>query len=55
MLALHELAGSLGYSGIAISAQSHAVGFYEGLGYVAAGDEYLEAGIPHREMHLRLD
>ncbi|MGE0058151.1 MAG: GNAT family N-acetyltransferase [Dehalococcoidia bacterium] len=53
MSALHDLARSLGYRGAALSAQSHAVGFYEGLGYVAQGDEYFEAGIPHREMHIR--
>jgi predicted GNAT family N-acyltransferase len=54
MEALHGLAREMGYSSIAISAQSHAVGFYEGLGYVAVGYEYFEAGIPHLEMHVRL-
>jgi ElaA protein len=55
MAALHDLARGLGYRDVGLSAQSHAVGFYEGLGYAAQGDEYFEAGIPHREMHLRLN
>ncbi len=53
MAALHDIARGLGYGEAALSAQSHAVGFYESLGYVAQGDEYFEAGIPHREMHIR--
>ena len=53
MRALHEDAGRRGYGGIAISAQAHAEAFYAGLGYVAHGPLYLEAGIPHRAMELR--
>lgn len=33
-----------------ISAQAHAVGFYEKLGFAAQGDGYDEAGIPHQDM-----
>lgn len=33
-----------------LSSQVHAMAFYEKLGFVACSDEYLEAGIPHREM-----
>ncbi len=33
-----------------LGAQTHAIGFYEGLGFVAEGPEYLDAGIPHRDM-----
>lgn len=33
-----------------LSAQSHAIGFYERLGFVAEGAEFLDAGIPHRNM-----
>ncbi len=54
MAALHEEARGRGATGIAISAQLHALPFYEGLGYVAAGPVYLEAGIDHRAMTLRL-
>jgi predicted GNAT family N-acyltransferase len=37
-----------------LHAQSHAKDFYARHGYVAVGEEYLEAGIPHVEMRARL-
>jgi predicted GNAT family N-acyltransferase len=37
-----------------LSSQSHAVPFYERLGYRAEGEEYLDVGIPHRRMRLAL-
>ncbi|KCV82642.1 N-acetyltransferase GCN5 [Actibacterium atlanticum] len=36
-----------------LSAQTHALGFYESLGFLAYGEEYPDAGIPHRDMELR--
>lgn len=33
-----------------LGAQSYAIGFYERLGFSVVGDEYLDAGIPHRDM-----
>ena len=33
-----------------LGAQTHAIGFYEKLGFTAFGPEYLDAGIPHRDM-----
>ncbi|MEP3631293.1 MAG: GNAT family N-acetyltransferase [Hyphomicrobiales bacterium] len=33
-----------------LSAQTYAIPFYERLGFVAFGDEYDDAGIPHRDM-----
>ncbi len=36
--------------GIRISAQARLTRFYQGLGFVAVGDEYLEDNIPHLEM-----
>ena len=33
-----------------LEAQTHALRFYEKLGYAAEGPEYLDAGIPHRLM-----
>lgn len=33
-----------------LGAQVHAIGFYEKLGFVAQGDIYDDAGIPHRDM-----
>lgn len=38
----------------ALSAQKHALGFYEKLGYQKHGGEYLEAGIPHYDMTKKL-
>ena len=38
----------------ALGSQVHALGFYEKLGFVAHGPEYDDAGIPHRDMTLRL-
>jgi len=51
---LHAEAAARGYSRIEISAQLHAIPFYERLGYIAGGPVYLEAGIEHRAMHLTL-
>jgi len=33
-----------------LGAQTHAIGFYEALGFVVEGPEYLDAGIAHRDM-----
>jgi predicted GNAT family N-acyltransferase len=33
-----------------LHAQVHAVGFYTRAGFVVVGDEFEEAGIPHRRM-----
>lgn len=37
-----------------LGAQTWALGFYEALGFTAYGPEYLDAGIPHRDMVCRL-
>ena len=37
-----------------LGAQTHALGFYERLGFVAFGAEYDDAGIRHRDMSLSL-
>ncbi len=39
---------------VKLSAQTHALGFYEKLGFAAYGPEYDDAGIPHRDMVLAL-
>jgi predicted GNAT family N-acyltransferase len=39
---------------VRLSAQIHAAGFYARHGFVAEGDEYLEAGIPHVAMKMSL-
>ena len=52
--ALIERARQLDYPRVVLHAQSHALGFYERHGFVAQGPEFMEAGIPHREMVLVL-
>ncbi|QBX33623.1 GNAT family N-acetyltransferase [Paracoccus liaowanqingii] len=37
-----------------LGSQTHAIGFYEKLGFVAQGPVYDDAGIPHRDMTLNL-
>ncbi|SDW31982.1 GNAT family N-acetyltransferase [Roseicitreum antarcticum] len=36
-----------------LGAQTHAIGFYQKLGFEVAGPEYMDAGIPHHDMILR--
>ena len=37
-----------------LGARTDAIGFYEALGFQAIGSEFIDAGIPHREMVLEL-
>lgn len=46
--------GLPGVGCVKLGAQTHALGFYERLGFVAFGPEFLDAGIPHRDMVLML-
>jgi predicted GNAT family N-acyltransferase len=55
MEALHEEARTRGHGGITLSAQLHAIPFYERLGYAARGPVYLDAGIEHRDMNLAFE
>ncbi|MFE2329793.1 GNAT family N-acetyltransferase [Streptomyces sp. NPDC059385] len=52
--AIEAEAVALGLAAVDLGAQTHALGFYERLGYVAYGPEFLDAGIPHRAMRRRL-
>ncbi|WPY00233.1 GNAT family N-acetyltransferase [Candidatus Trichorickettsia mobilis] len=38
-----------------LGAQTHAIPFYENLGFSICSDEYIEAGIPHRDMQIILN
>jgi predicted GNAT family N-acyltransferase len=49
-----EKARHLGMQEVFLNAQSHALGFYERCGFVAEGDEFMEAGIPHFRMTRQL-
>lgn len=48
--ALTELETIAGVRQAKLGAQTHAIGFYEKLGFTAFGPVYDDAGIPHRDM-----
>lgn len=52
--ALEKLRATPGMTEAHLGAQTHAIAFYEALGFVAHGPEYLDAGIPHRDMTCAL-
>lgn len=54
MLALLNEARRLGYRELVLHAQTHAVAFYARFGFEVRGDEFMEAGIPHRMMTLAI-
>lgn len=55
MRAAIEAARRDGHPRVALAAQTHALAFYERLGFQAVGGEFLDAGIAHRSMHLALN
>ena len=48
--ALLDLAVKQGLTRVTLSAQTHAIGFYERAGFHAVGELFMDAGIPHRRM-----
>ena len=52
--AIEARAAERGLRVVALSAQTHALGFYERLGYTAYGPEFDDAGLPHRWMSRTL-
>lgn len=54
MIAALEELRSEGVPKAMLASQTHALGFYEALGFVAEGPEFMDAGIPHRNMTLDL-
>ncbi|MFI6433899.1 GNAT family N-acetyltransferase [Streptomyces sp. NPDC050759] len=48
--AVEDAARARGLVAVDLHAQTHALGFYERLGYRAYGPEFPDAGIPHRAM-----
>lgn len=44
-----------GWLHIQVSAQIHAISFYEKAGFQISGDEYMDAGILHRAMTLHIN
>ncbi len=51
---LMEQARVRGMLSVTLHAQTHALAFYRGFGFVAEGAEYLEAGIPHQDMRASI-
>ena len=51
---LVDKAIQLGLEQVTLSAQVSAIPFYEPLGFVITSEPYEDAGIPHRDMQLRL-
>ncbi len=49
-----EIAHAAGYRRVTLHSQAHARAFYASLGFVAEGDVYIEAGIPHQTMAREL-
>lgn len=49
-----NLARDRGYRTLSMHARKHAIGFYEKMGYVAVGDEFVEVTIPHFVMEKKL-
>ena len=52
--AVREFAANPAIGKVKLSAQINALTFYERLGFTAEGDEYLDAGIVHRDMFRTL-
>lgn len=52
---LRELRAMPGITRAKLGAQTHAIGFYEKLGFAAYGPEYMDGGIVHRDMALDLE
>ena len=55
MRALEAEAARQGHAAVALGAQLDAVPFYQRLGYEGYGPVFLDAGIEHRMMRLRLN
>ncbi len=52
--ALIDEARRQGMTEVVLSAQLHAMGFYQRFGFVAEGDVYLDCAIEHKDMRLKL-
>ncbi len=54
MAEIEKFCVGLGVGNIVLSAQRRARGFYEKLGYIPYGEEYLDEGYPHIEMRKKI-
>ena len=55
LVALMDEARRRGHREAVLSAQTHAIPFYQRHGYSVIGQEYLDCGIPHVDMQCQLD
>lgn len=53
LLKLVAIATAGGTGPVALNSQTHALAFYERFGFVAEGEDFDDAGIPHRKMILK--
>lgn len=51
---IEEYAKGQGIHKLKLNAQTHAIPFYNNLGYEVISDEFLDAGIPHRTMQKEI-
>ena len=51
---LIELARERRLRRVVLNAQTHAMAFYRRQGFYAEGEEFMDAGIPHRAMRLSM-
>ena len=54
MEALLDYANSHDYKQVDVDAQTHAVPFYRSFGFTERGKEFMDAGLPHIKMTLKL-
>ncbi len=52
--ALSFIGNQFGHENVKLSAQTHLCAFYASHGFASTGKEYLEDGIPHTEMLLKI-
>jgi predicted GNAT family N-acyltransferase len=52
---LKDLRASKKTAWATLGAQTYAIAFYEKLGFTVYSDEYMDAGIPHKDMKLHLE
>ncbi|HDP88442.1 MAG TPA: GNAT family N-acetyltransferase [Thioalkalivibrio sp.] len=54
LMALLDQAQARGLTEVFLHAQTHAIPFYTRAGFLPEGAEFMDAGIPHRQMRCRL-
>lgn len=54
LIELMNIARERGFTEVKLASQTHAIPFYERHGFTAYGEEFPDAGIPHRWMKARL-